>query len=73
MRTPDDDRARARDRDTLARSTARADHGLVCVLRAIELAPGAIRKPNSNRRRLAGTHVPGANMPADRGRSGRGQ
>jgi hypothetical protein len=67
MRTPDVGRARARDLYALARSTPHADDGLVYVLRAMELEAGprppgrgAIPELNSNRRRHAGPHVPGA-------------
>ena len=70
MRTPDDDRTRACDLYALARSTPHADDGLVYVLRAMELeagaklpGPGTIPKLKSNRRRHAGSHLPGAKRP----------
>jgi hypothetical protein len=67
MRTPDDGRAPARDRYAMARSTAHADNGLFHVLRATELEAGArlpgrgaIPSLKRTRRRLPGTHRPGA-------------
>jgi hypothetical protein len=41
MRTPDDDRACARDLCSLPRSTAHADDGVALVLPAPDPAPGA--------------------------------
>jgi len=61
MRTPDDDRTRARD---LHASALPADDALVAMRRAMELDAGA-RRPRreiselSNRRRRAGPHLPG--------------
>jgi hypothetical protein len=66
MRTPDDDRKRARELYALARSTPHADEGLAWVLQAMELEAGAklagceILEPKSDHRRHAGAHLPGA-------------
>jgi hypothetical protein len=79
MRTPDDDRARARDRCALARSTAHADDGVV--LRAMEREagasglPGAAQSPNRTAIDGAtpGLLCPARSVRAERSRYGRQQ
>ena len=70
MRTPDNDRARARDLYALARLTPHADDGLVYVLRAMELEAGAgprgrdtIPSLKRNRRRHPEARPPGLKRP----------
>jgi hypothetical protein len=80
MRTPDDDRARARDLYASARATTRADKGLVDAPRVMELEagaklPGCGAIPNriAIDRASPGLVCPARSVSAERSRYGRGQ